>query len=153
MLAARAAGRSDARAEALGMLVRVVSASDSVTTPSCCRAASSSASRWRAPSYVRPALLLADEPPQPGLRHGGKVIELMFELNREQGTTLVMVTHDRSIAARCDRQGAHRGRPAGGLQRRCAGRSAAAGHEAPPFASPESMPGPKPWRSLVPDTR
>ena len=54
---------------------------------------------------VRPALLLADEPTGSlDFATGEKVIELMFELNREQGTTLVMVTHDRSIAARCDRQ-------------------------------------------------
>ena len=32
------------------------------------------------------------------------VMALMFEMNREHGTTLVMVTHDRGIAARCDRQ-------------------------------------------------
>jgi len=31
-------------------------------------------------------------------------MELMFALNREQGTTLVLVTHDRAIAARCDRR-------------------------------------------------
>jgi putative ABC transport system ATP-binding protein len=31
-------------------------------------------------------------------------MELMFTLNREQGTTLVLVTHDRAIAARCDRR-------------------------------------------------
>jgi putative ABC transport system ATP-binding protein len=31
-------------------------------------------------------------------------MELMFELNRENGTTLVLVTHDREVAARCDRQ-------------------------------------------------
>jgi putative ABC transport system ATP-binding protein len=29
---------------------------------------------------------------------------LMFELNREAGTTLLLVTHDREIASRCDRQ-------------------------------------------------
>jgi putative ABC transport system ATP-binding protein len=32
------------------------------------------------------------------------VMALMFDMNREAGTTLVLVTHDRSIAARCDRQ-------------------------------------------------
>jgi len=31
-------------------------------------------------------------------------MELMFELNREQGTTLVLVTHDRAIAQRCQRR-------------------------------------------------
>jgi putative ABC transport system ATP-binding protein len=31
-------------------------------------------------------------------------MELMFDLNREAGTTLVLVTHDRGIATRCDRQ-------------------------------------------------
>jgi putative ABC transport system ATP-binding protein len=32
------------------------------------------------------------------------VMDLMFELNRESGTTLVLVTHDRAIASRCQRQ-------------------------------------------------
>jgi len=31
-------------------------------------------------------------------------MELMFELNREAGTTLLLVTHDATIASRCDRQ-------------------------------------------------
>jgi putative ABC transport system ATP-binding protein len=54
---------------------------------------------------VKPALLLADEPTGSlDFATGEKVMALMFELNREQGTTLVLVTHDRGIAARCDRQ-------------------------------------------------
>lgn len=54
---------------------------------------------------VRPALLLADEPTGSlDFATGERVMELMFELNREAGTTLLMVTHDRGIAARCDRQ-------------------------------------------------
>jgi len=54
---------------------------------------------------VRPALLLADEPTG-SLDHatGEAVMQLMLELNREAGTTLVLVTHDPGIAARCDRQ-------------------------------------------------
>jgi putative ABC transport system ATP-binding protein len=39
-----------------------------------------------------------------GALTGEAVIELMFELNREQGSTLVLVTHDPSVAARCGRR-------------------------------------------------
>jgi len=54
---------------------------------------------------VRPAVLLADEPTGSlDFATGATVMDLMFELNREVGTTLVLVTHDREIAARCDRQ-------------------------------------------------
>jgi putative ABC transport system ATP-binding protein len=53
----------------------------------------------------QPALLLADEPTGSlDYATGEQVMALMFELNRELGTTLVMVTHDQSIAARCERQ-------------------------------------------------
>jgi putative ABC transport system ATP-binding protein len=54
---------------------------------------------------VEPAVLLADEPTG-SLDHatGETVMKLMFDMNREAGTTLVLVTHDRSIAARCERQ-------------------------------------------------
>ena len=52
-----------------------------------------------------PALLLADEPTGSlDFATGETVMELMFALNRETGTTLVLVTHDRGIAARCSRQ-------------------------------------------------
>jgi len=54
---------------------------------------------------VRPALLLADEPTGSlDFATGETVMALMFEMNREAGTTLVLVTHDRGIAERCDRQ-------------------------------------------------
>jgi putative ABC transport system ATP-binding protein len=54
---------------------------------------------------LRPPLLLADEPTGSlDARTGKAVIELMFELNRERGSTLVLVTHDPQIAARCARR-------------------------------------------------
>ncbi len=54
---------------------------------------------------VQPAVLLADEPTGSlDFATGETVMKLMFELNEELGTTLVLVTHDPSIAARCQRK-------------------------------------------------
>jgi putative ABC transport system ATP-binding protein len=53
---------------------------------------------------VRPKLLLADEPTGSlDAQSGNAVISLLFELNQEQGTTLILVTHDEALAARCAR--------------------------------------------------
>ena len=53
---------------------------------------------------VSPDVLLADEPTG-SLDHasGERIIDLMFALNQERGTTLVLVTHDLQLAARCQR--------------------------------------------------
>jgi len=53
---------------------------------------------------MRPKLLLADEPTGSlDAASGDGVIELVFELNRSYGTTLILVTHDESLAKRCTR--------------------------------------------------
>jgi len=53
---------------------------------------------------ARPKLLLADEPTGSlDAESGGGVISLLFEMNREYGTTLVLVTHDETLAERCAR--------------------------------------------------
>ena len=53
---------------------------------------------------TEPAVLFADEPTgNLDTRTGETIMELMFELNRKSSTTLVLVTHDNSLAARCDR--------------------------------------------------
>ena len=57
-------------------------------------------------AYVtHPKLLLADEPTgNLDSTTGAQIIDLMFELNRERCTTLILVTHDEAISSRCTRQ-------------------------------------------------
>jgi putative ABC transport system ATP-binding protein len=51
-----------------------------------------------------PQLVLADEPTgNLDAATGQQIIDLMFDLNARQGTTLLLVTHDEAIAARCGR--------------------------------------------------
>ncbi len=54
---------------------------------------------------TQPKILFADEPTgNLDAATGAQVIELMLELNREQGTTLILVTHDEALARRCSKQ-------------------------------------------------
>ena len=53
---------------------------------------------------IEPAVLFADEPTgNLDSRTGSTIMQLMFDLNRDSSTTLVLVTHDQSLAERCER--------------------------------------------------
>ena len=70
----------------------------------CSAVVNSNVWHWRV-FVVQPAVLLADEPTGSlDFATGETIMALMFDLNREHGTTLVLVTHDRAIAQRCDRR-------------------------------------------------
>jgi putative ABC transport system ATP-binding protein len=78
-------------------------ASASATMRASSRAANSSASLARA-SVGRPAVLFADEPTgNLDTTTGERIAAMLFELNSGSQTTLVLVTHDRTLAARCGR--------------------------------------------------
>lgn len=54
---------------------------------------------------AKPLILFADEPTgNLDTATGAKIIELLFGLNQEEGTTLILVTHDNSLADRCQRK-------------------------------------------------
>jgi putative ABC transport system ATP-binding protein len=105
MLPLELAGRADARAAATEMLQRVGLGERLSHYPKVLSGGEQQRVALARAFVVRPALLLADEPTGSlDFATGERVMALMFDMNRELGTTLVMVTHDRAIAARCDRQ-------------------------------------------------
>ena len=105
MLPLELAGRRDARAAATEMLHRVGLAERLGHYPKVLSGGEQQRVALARAFVVHPAVLLADEPTGSlDFSTGEKVMELMFALNREQGTTLVLVTHDRAIAARCQRR-------------------------------------------------
>ena len=105
MLPLELAGRRDARSAATEMLARVGLAERLHHYPKVLSGGEQQRVALARAFVVHPAVLLADEPTGSlDFATGEKVMELMLELNREQGTTLVMVTHDRGIAALCQRR-------------------------------------------------
>ena len=105
MLPLELAGRRDARSSARDMLERVGLGQRLGHYPKVLSGGEQQRVALARAFVMRPAALLADEPTGSlDYATGEKVMALMFELNREQGTTLVLVTHDAAIAARCDRR-------------------------------------------------
>ena len=105
MLPLELAGRADARRQATEMLQRVGLGERLGHYPKLLSGGEQQRVALARAFVVRPAVLLADEPTGSlDFATGETVMHLMFELYREAGTTLVLVTHDREIAARCDRQ-------------------------------------------------
>ena len=105
MLPLELLGRADARPRAAAMLERVGLATRLRPYPRTLSGGEQQRVALARAFVVEPAVLLADEPTG-SLDHatGESVMALMFEMNRERGTTLVLVTHDAGIAARCDRR-------------------------------------------------
>ncbi len=104
MLPLELAGRSDSRKAASEMLARVGLSARLGHYPKVLSGGEQQRVALARAFVVQPSVLLADEPTGSlDFATGEKVMELMFDLNRELGTTLVLVTHDRAIAARCER--------------------------------------------------
>ena len=104
MLPLELAGRADAESEARQILARVELGERLGHYPRHLSGGEQQRVALARAFVVRPKLLLADEPTGSlDTESGDSVIELMFELNRSFGTTLVMVTHDEHLAGRCAR--------------------------------------------------
>ena len=105
MLPLELQGKSDARALAREMLGRVGLGERLSHYPKVLSGGEQQRVALARAFVVEPAVLLADEPTGSlDFATGETVMKLIFDLNREAGTTLVLVTHDSGLAKRCERQ-------------------------------------------------
>jgi len=104
MLPLELAGRDDAESAAREILARVGLAERLHHYPKHLSGGEQQRVALARAFVVQPKLLLADEPTGSlDAESGEAVIALLFQLNRESGTTLVLVTHDEQLAQRCTR--------------------------------------------------
>jgi len=104
MLPLELAGRADARATAEAMLARVGLGARLDHYPKHLSGGEQQRVALARAFAMRPQLLLADEPTgNLDAATGAQIIELMFAMNAEAGTTLILVTHDEALAHRCGR--------------------------------------------------
>jgi putative ABC transport system ATP-binding protein len=104
MLPLELAGRPGARADAEQMLARVGLSQRLGHYPKHLSGGEQQRVAIARAFATKPGLLLADEPTgNLDAATGADIIDLMFAMNAEQGTTLVLVTHDEAIAQRCGR--------------------------------------------------
>ncbi len=104
MLPLELAGRDDADSAARDILARVGLAERLHHYPKHLSGGEQQRVALARAFVVRPKVLLADEPTGSlDAESGEAVIALLFQLNRESGTTLVLVTHDEHLASRCQR--------------------------------------------------
>ncbi|MDG4551000.1 MAG: ABC transporter ATP-binding protein [Candidatus Contendobacter sp.] len=104
MLPLELAGQPDPRRQALDLLDRVGLKARARHYPSQLSGGEQQRVAIARAFAGNPAVLFADEPTgNLDQKTGHRIIELLFALNREQGTTLILVTHDPELAAYCDR--------------------------------------------------
>ena len=104
MLPLELAGRAEARPAAQAMLERVGLGERLGHYPKHLSGGEQQRVALARAFAMRPQLLLADEPTgNLDAATGAQVIDLMFDMNAEAGTTLILVTHDEALAHRCGR--------------------------------------------------